>query len=149
MEHVRAKAMQTKRSRKKFDELCRKHALLKGDLLSSRRLGRDGITIFFSASIEDFDRNIPTMRTTDPARTTSWSCNGPTEFFDEMIRVFPNMEKSYRDLWDTIKVTRNGHDLGSLGEFRQCLELWEQEMAMWGCNGLGEKLDDKLTSPGL
>ena len=49
-------------------------------------------------------------------------------------------------LWDIVTVTRNGQDLGNLYEIRQCLELWEQEMEKWGCNGLGEKLGDKLTS---
>ena len=54
------------------------------------------------------------------------------------------LRSSYRNTWDFINVTRDNQELGSLFLLRQCLELWENEMQKWGCNGLGETLSDKL-----
>lgn len=61
-----------------------------------------------------------------------------------MIRTKGDLEISCRYTSEAINVTRDNQELSSLFLLRQCLELWKNEMKKWGCNGLGEKLDDKL-----
>ena len=59
-----------------------------------------------------------------------------------MVQTYPNLKMSDRNTWNIITVTRNNHELGSLHAIRQCFEFWELEMEKWGCNGLGETLED-------
>ena len=77
------------------------------------------------------------------ADSSSWSCKGPNEFIQAMNRRNPSMKITDRHNWDKISVARGGQQLGSLYLLRQCLQLWEDEMEKWGCNGLGEKLGQK------
>lgn len=84
------------------------------------------------------------MRTIDGGDGNPWICRSPSEFDKAMRRTHSNLKTSSHHMWDSINVTRDNQELGSLGLLRQCLELWECEMEKWGCNGLGEKLDDKL-----
>lgn len=60
-----------------------------------------------------------------------------------MNGVHPNVKITPRNTWDSIVVVRNGQQLGTLQEVRQCFQLWEDEMEKWGCNGLGEQLPDR------
>ena len=85
------------------------------------------------------------MRTNGGGDGEVWICSDPKTFDRQMVQSQGDLvESSSRYTWDAIKVTRDGQELGSLFLLRQCLELWENEMKKWGCNGLGEKLDDKL-----
>ena len=78
--------------------------------------------------------SILTMETIGRANHDQW-------FF--LIRTHPNLDIAFRTTCDTIYVTRNGQELGSLYLLRQCFQLWEDEMDKWGCNGLGEELVGK------
>lgn len=143
MQPVPMEAVKIHRSDKKFVELCRR-VLLIGDVLTMRKAGRDGIVINFSATIKAFDSySSPIMETIGQANIVKWSCEGPTQFDEMMVRFHPGLASSSRKTWDTIYVTRNGQELGNLYLLRQCLQLWEDEMEKWGCNGLGEELGDK------
>ena len=88
--------------------------------------------------------SLPIMRTVGQTSNNRWTCENPTEFEEAMIRVHSSLSKSPKNTWDAISVKRNNEELGNLYLFRQCLQLWESEMEKWGCNGLGEKLGDRL-----
>ena len=77
------------------------------------------------------------------SNSSPWSCKGPNEFLLTMRKLHPTMKVSERLVWDNISVTRGDQELGSLYMLRQCLQLWEDEMEKWGCNGLGEELGQK------
>lgn len=164
MRSVRAEAIQIGRSKKKLEELCRKGAILIDDTLTMKRTDENGVTIAFSATvgkessyyrqelilaillsqIKAFDQySVPMMKTIGQTGENTWSCVGPNEFGEAMVRHHRNLKASSRKTWDTISVTRNNRDLGSLYLVRQCLELWENELEKWGCNGLGEDVGDK------
>ena len=83
------------------------------------------------------------MQTTGDTSGSRWTCEGPNEFDQAMVHAHSNLRPSSRMTWDTINVTRNNQNLGSLYLVRQCLQLWESEIEKWGCNGLGEELGDK------
>lgn len=72
-----------------------------------------------------------------------WSCDSPQKFLQFMNGVHPNVKITPQNTWDSIVVVRNGQQLGTLQEVRQCFQLWENEMEKWGCNGLGEQLPDR------
>ena len=84
------------------------------------------------------------MQTAGSTYGNAWPCAGPNEFDQALVRAHPNLERSSRNTWDIIQVTRNNQELGSLYLLRQCLQLWEDEMEKWGCNGLGEELGDRM-----
>ena len=80
------------------------------------------------------------MKTAGELNGNTWPCAGPNSFDEAMVRAQPNLERSSRNTWDIIHVTRNNQELGTLHLFRQCLQLWEDEMEKSGCSGLGEEL---------
>lgn len=144
MQHVRAEAARIPRSSKKLEELCRKGAIEVGDTWTMRKTDRDGNVIAFSATIEALDiYSIPMMRTNGQLNGNTWPCIGPSDFDQTMVRAHSGVNRSFRNTWDIISVTRNNQELGSLHLCRQCLQLWEDEMEKWGCNGLGESVGDR------
>ena len=82
----------------------------------------------------------------DPAASSPWSCKGPYDFIQVMNQRNPSVKVTDRLIWDKILVTRGNKDLGTLFLLRQCLQLWEDEMEKWGCNGLEEGLGQKLSN---
>lgn len=97
------------------------------------------------SQIQEFDRHsFPVMKTTNEPNGNTWPCAGPNEFDQAMVQVHSNLNGSSRKTWDKIFVTRKNQELGSLYLIRQCFQLWEDEIKKWGCNGLGEDLDEKL-----
>ena len=86
--------------------------------------------------------SIPSM--SSAADSTPWSCKGPLDFIQAMNRRNPSVKVTDRYNWEKISVTRGNQELGSLTLLRQCLQLWEDEMEKWGCDGLGEELGQKL-----
>ena len=96
---VRATATQLERSAKKFDELCRKGALLRGDVLSMERNGSDGITVSFSASVGQ-PVSIVSSRakngyfvSTDRRHSTQCTINENNEFSRQSLMV---LQRTYR-----------------------------------------------------
>ena len=83
------------------------------------------------------------MRTIGEGDERLWSCQNPADIESKMFKTKGNVETSSGNIWDVISVTRGNEELGSLFLLRQCLELWENEMEKWGCNGLGERLGDR------
>ena len=84
------------------------------------------------------------MRTTGDANGNTWTCVGPNQFDEAMVKAHNSLDSSSRKTWDAVYVTRNTQELGNLYLFRQCLELYENELEKWGCNGLGEEVEDRL-----
>ena len=84
------------------------------------------------------------MRTTGDANGNTWTCAGPNQFDEAMVKAHNSLGSSSRRTWDAVYVTRNSQELGNLYLFRQCLELYENELEKWGCNGLGEEVEDRL-----
>ncbi|CAD6585648.1 MAG: accessory factor associated with RNA polymerase II [Alectoria sarmentosa] len=146
MQPVLAEATEIPRSKKKLNELCKKGAIVIGDTLMMRKIDRDGTEITFSATIVAFDQHsLPIMRTTGNANGNTWTCAGPNEFDEAMVKAHNSLDSSCRKTWDAVYVTRNTQELGNLYLFRQCLELYEKELEKWGCNGLGEEVEDRLS----
>ncbi len=100
---------------------------------------------FAISQVEGFHQNgFPLMRTTGQAGNDPWPCASPNAFSETLVRTYSHIKIPKHPSWDTVTVTRNDQNLGTLHDLRQCLELWELEMEKWGCNGLGEELGDKL-----
>lgn len=83
------------------------------------------------------------MRTVAEGDGKLWSCQNPADFESKMVQTKGDLDTSSRNIWDAISVRRANEELGSLFLLRQCLELWENEMEKWGCDGLGERLGDR------
>ena len=83
------------------------------------------------------------MRTTGDVNGNTWTCAGLNQFDEVMVKAHNSLESSSCKTWDTVYVTRNSQELGNLYNSRQCLELYENEMEKWGCNGLVEEFSDQ------
>ena len=58
------------------------------------------------------------MRTTGDANGNTWTCAGPNQFDEAIVKAHNSLESS---------------------SCKACLELYENEMEKWGCNALGEE----------
>ena len=96
------------------------------------------------SQIEALDaHSSPMMGTTGHSTGNTWPCIGPSDFDQIMVQAHSGVDRSFRNTWDIISVTRKNQELANLHLCRQCLPLWEDEMEKWGCNGLGERVGDR------